>query len=197
MSSQDDADDFAPNTTPGYKPTAAKSVDEYAKMDANDESLARWKASLGITGEGGGDPTKRKVEVLTLELTSPSLPAGRTISVDLNNPNQLAEMKDSPIQVKEGAEYSCHIKFKVNHSLVTGLRYIQVVKRGMVKVDKVDAMLGSYGYQADVRTASVVQDEFPSGMLARGTYNVKSRVTDIDGEVWAEWEWLFKIGKEW
>lgn len=95
-------------------------------MDANDESLARWKASLGITGEGGGDPTKRKVcplsyllgsaslrvfvpkvEVLTLELTSPSLPAGRTISVDLNNPNQLAQMKDSPIQVKEGAEYRC------------------------------------------------------------------------------------------
>lgn len=97
-------------------------------MDANDESLARWKASLGITGEGGGDPTKRKVrplshllrsaslrvyvpkvEVLTLELTSPSLPAGRTISVDLNNPNQLAEMKDSPIQVKEGAEYRCAV----------------------------------------------------------------------------------------
>lgn len=56
---------------------------------------------------------------------------------------------------------------------------------GKYVVDKVDAMLGSYGYQADVRTASVVQDEFPSGMLARGTYNVKSRVTDIDGEVWA------------
>lgn len=32
----------------GYKPTAAKSVDEYANMDAEDESLARWKASLGI-----------------------------------------------------------------------------------------------------------------------------------------------------
>lgn len=48
----------------GYKPTAAKTVDEYAKLDANDESLARWKASLGITGEGGGDPTKRKVCVL-------------------------------------------------------------------------------------------------------------------------------------
>ena len=30
-----------------------KSVDEYAQMDANDESLNRWKASLGITG--GGD----------------------------------------------------------------------------------------------------------------------------------------------
>ena len=32
----------------GYTPTAAKSVDEYAKLDAEDESLARWKASLGI-----------------------------------------------------------------------------------------------------------------------------------------------------
>lgn len=32
----------------GYKPSAAKSADEYAQLDANDESLARWKASLGI-----------------------------------------------------------------------------------------------------------------------------------------------------
>ena len=40
--------DNANNRVAGYKPTAAKSVDEYAKMDAEDESLARWKASLGI-----------------------------------------------------------------------------------------------------------------------------------------------------
>ena len=33
--------------------TAAKTVDEYAKLDANDESLARWKASLGIGASGG------------------------------------------------------------------------------------------------------------------------------------------------
>jgi hypothetical protein len=33
---------------PGYKPSAAKSADEYARLDAEDESLARWKASLGI-----------------------------------------------------------------------------------------------------------------------------------------------------
>ena len=33
---------------PGYKVAAAKSADEYAQLDANDESLNRWKASLGI-----------------------------------------------------------------------------------------------------------------------------------------------------
>lgn len=74
--------------------------------------------------------------------------------------------------VKGASPKCCHS----NENLIAGLQCV---------VDKVDAMLGSYGYQADVRTASVVQDEFPSGMLARGTYNVKSRVTDIDGEVWA------------
>jgi hypothetical protein len=32
----------------GHKPAGGKSVDEYQKLDAVDESLARWKASLGI-----------------------------------------------------------------------------------------------------------------------------------------------------
>jgi Rho GDP-dissociation inhibitor len=116
----------------GYNPTAAKSIDEYAKLDANDESLARWKASLGITGDApAGDPSKPKVWVyimllcaycfgilneslvlsplkLTLErleLTSPTLPAGKTISVDVSSEAACAKLKENPIRVKEGAEY--------------------------------------------------------------------------------------------
>jgi len=197
--STEEADDFAPNTTPGYKPSAAKSLDEYKKLDANDESLARWKASLGITdgAAASGDTSGPKVTILSLELSSPSLPAGRKISVDITNAAQLRQLKDTPIQVKEGAEYNVHITFKVNHSFVTGARYIQVVKRAGLKVEKVDVMLGSYGAQAAPRQVSVVHDDFPSGMMARGTYTVKSRVTDFDGAIFAEWEWLFKIGKEW
>ncbi|KAI0068922.1 E set domain-containing protein [Artomyces pyxidatus] len=192
----DEADDFATNTTPGYKPSAVKSLDEYKQLDANDESLARWKASLGITGDAApGDTSKPKITVLSLELVSPTLPTGKPIKVDIQNTAQLRALKETPIQVKEGADV--FITFTVNHSIVTGARYIQVVKRGGIKVEKVDAMLGSYGVQAEPRRVSVVQDEFPSGMLARGTYSVKSRVTDFDGGIFAEWEWLFKIGKEW
>jgi RHO protein GDP dissociation inhibitor len=60
----EDAEDFAAINTPGgypfsylphysdpyvgYKPAAGKSVDEYRNLDAGDESLARWKASLGL-----------------------------------------------------------------------------------------------------------------------------------------------------
>ena len=46
----------------GYKPSAAKSADEYAKLDAEDESLSRWKQSLGIVpGVETGDKSGPKV----------------------------------------------------------------------------------------------------------------------------------------
>jgi hypothetical protein len=48
----------------GYKPTAAKTTDEYAKLDAEDESLARWKASLGIVPGAGGDTNGPKAREL-------------------------------------------------------------------------------------------------------------------------------------
>jgi hypothetical protein len=44
----------------GYKVGAAKSADEYANLDAEDESLARWKASLGIVPGAAGAATGPK-----------------------------------------------------------------------------------------------------------------------------------------
>jgi hypothetical protein len=45
----------------GYKPAAGKSVDEYRDLDAKDESLARWKASLGLDAASSGDASQPKV----------------------------------------------------------------------------------------------------------------------------------------
>lgn len=41
--------------------TSLQSPEEYAQMDANDESLARWKASLGIGATPAGDASGPKV----------------------------------------------------------------------------------------------------------------------------------------
>lgn len=86
------------------------------------------------------------------------------------------------------------------------MRYIQVVKRAGVKgrfygiviiavclylslaVDKLEQMLGSYGPSptGEPYIKNFEPEESPSGMLARsGSYNVKSRVIDDDGEVYA------------
>ena len=48
-------------TVTGYKPAAGKSVDEYRNLDAGDESLARWKASLGLDAASSGDTSGPKV----------------------------------------------------------------------------------------------------------------------------------------
>ncbi|KAF8897395.1 immunoglobulin E-set [Infundibulicybe gibba] len=200
MSNNDDQDDLKPSATPGYKPTAVKSTDEYAQLDANDESLARWKASLGIVPGAPADTTGPKVTVLTLELDSPTLPSGKKIAFDLSDTTRLADTKKNPIIIKEGVEYNVRITFKVNHSIISGVRYIQLVKRAGVKVDKLEQMLGSYGPSPNNEpyTKNFEPEESPSGLLARsGSYNVRSRVIDDDGEVYADWEWSFKLAKEW
>lgn len=46
-----------------------------------------------------------QVTVLTLELDSPTLPAGRKIVFDLKDTAALLETKKNPIIIKEGVEY--------------------------------------------------------------------------------------------
>ena len=46
-----------------------------------------------------------QVTVLSMELASPTLPPGKTIALDLQNPTALADAKKVPITIKEGVEY--------------------------------------------------------------------------------------------
>lgn len=144
-----------------------------------------------------------QVTVLALELTSSKLPSGKDISIDVGDKEALANLKKNPIIIKEGVEYNVRIKFQVNHSIISGMRYIQVVKKAGIKVDKLEEMLGSYGpsptgkHRVTVRALQTLvvgspyvkdfgSEEAPSGVLARsGTYTVRSRVVDDDGEVYA------------
>ncbi|KAF9038931.1 E set domain-containing protein [Hymenopellis radicata] len=175
-------------TRHGYKSTAAKT--------AEDKSLARRKASLGIVPRAGRNTNAPKVTVLTLELVSPTLPAGRKIVFDLKDIAKLT--KKNPIVIKEGVQYNVRITFKVNHSTTSGVRYSQVVTRAGVKVDSRDQMLGSYGPHPKPYIKNFGPEEAPSGMVVRsGTYDVKSRIVDADGKIYADWEWHFKVGKEW
>lgn len=65
-------------------------------------------------------------------------------------------------------------------------------------VDKLESMIGSYGPSPDPVTKRFVSEEAPSGMLARsGSYAVRSRVIDDDKNVYVDFEWTFKLAKEW
>ncbi|KAJ3550976.1 hypothetical protein NM688_g4956 [Phlebia brevispora] len=189
-------DDLAPTQTPGYKPGAEKTIEELARLDAEDESLARWKASLGIVPGATGDGNGPKLTVLSLELRSPTMPEGMKLSMDVTNPQASDILKKNPFNIKEGVNYNVRINFRVNHGIVSGLRYIQVVKRAGVRVDKMEQMIGSF--RVGEAKQDFPEEESPSGMIARsGSYSVRSRVVDDDGQVYADWEWVFKLTKEW
>ncbi|GAA5857881.1 hypothetical protein JCM5296_001777 [Sporobolomyces johnsonii] len=193
-SSINDAD-LAPTETAGYKIGEKKTLQEYAELDKDDESLQKWKASLGI-GAAAGTAEGPNVSMISLSLVSATRPT--PIVLDLTKPESLKALKKDPIVIKEGAEYAVELKFLVNNTIVPGLKYIQAVKRAGIVVDKLESMIGSYGPSTDPVVKRFVTEEAPSGMLARsGSYNVRSRVIDDDKNIYCDFEWTFSLKKEW
>ncbi|KAI7899382.1 uncharacterized protein BX663DRAFT_532872 [Cokeromyces recurvatus] len=164
-------DDLLPTQTTGYKPGEKKSLQEYQKLDAQDESLNKWKESLGLNKaaiQSGpvDDPRRVVVEYIALEVE------GRPdVRVDLSTPFQ--------------------------HDVVSGLKYLQVVKRKGVRVDKTEEMIGSYGPSAEPYEKKFQMEEAPSGFFVRDHYEAKSKFVDDDGVTHMEWTWSFDIKKDW
>ncbi|CDH51697.1 rho-gdp dissociation inhibitor [Lichtheimia corymbifera JMRC:FSU:9682] len=196
MTDHHEDDDFAPTQTAGYKPGEKKTMEEYQNLDAQDESLNKWKESLGLkAGASVGpsdDPRNVVVEYIALEVE------GREdVRVDLSTADAIEKAKSAPFTIKEGVEYRMKVKFRVQHEVVSGLKYLQVVKRKGVRVDKTEEMIGSYGPATDAYEKKFQLEEAPSGLLARGHYDAKSKFVDDDGVVHVEWNWSFDIKKDW
>ncbi|ORY85594.1 rho-gdp dissociation inhibitor [Protomyces lactucae-debilis] len=194
-----DQDDFAGTVSSQYKPQGpSKTIEEYAQLDANDESLNKWKASLGITSTttpiilDPSTPAKVLIDSISLHV------AGRPdITVPLKDAAAIKKLKETPFIVKEGVVYSLTIRFRVQRDVVSGLKYLQVVKRSGIKLDSVEEMLGSYGPAEQIYAKRLAEEEAPSGMLGRGRYDCRSRFVDDDGHVHLDFDWSVKIEKEW
>ncbi|RYP90676.1 hypothetical protein DL770_003214 [Monosporascus sp. CRB-9-2] len=168
-------------------------------LDENDESLQRYKQSLGL---GGGkdlsDPNDPRVCIIqSLTMESP----GRDpVTIDLSKPGSEQTLKDKPFKIKEGSKFTMVATFKVQHEILSGLQYVQVVKRKGLKVGKDSEMLGSYAPNTDKQplyTKRFQEEDAPSGMLARGHYNAVSSFVDDDKKTHLQFEWSFDISKDW
>ena len=67
----------------------------------------------------------------------------------------------------------------------------------LLTVDKSDYMVGSYGPRPAEYDFLTTIEEAPKGMMARGTYVIKSRFTDDDKHDHLCWEWNLNIKKDW
>jgi len=179
--------------TEGYKKPKEATLEQMKNMDANDESLNKWKASLLKSPAGpANDPRRVVIIKMTLEAQ------GRDdISIQLDTPAAVETARSKVFTIKEGCDYRLKVTFRVQHEIVTGLKYAHVVKRMGVKVDKSNEMIGSYGPNVEPYEKKFPMEQAPSGMMARGKYDVVSRFMDDDNNVYLEWSWAFEIKKEW
>ncbi|XP_023121176.1 rho GDP-dissociation inhibitor 1 [Amphiprion ocellaris] len=178
-----------------YKPPAQKSLQEIQELDKDDESLRKYKeALLGNASAVTADPSVPNVQVTRMTLLCETAP--QPLVLDLQG--DLENFKKNPFVLKEGVEYRIKINFKVNKEIVSGLKYSQQSFRKGVKVDKSDYMVGSYGPRPNEEYEFLTtMEESPKGMLARGTYNIKSKFTDDDKHDHLSWEWSLTIKKDW
>lgn len=56
---------------------------------------------------------------------------------------------------------------------------------------------GSRAPSSDLQKYISESEQAPSGVLSRGSFLVKSKLTDDDKNIYAEWEWNLVIAKDW
>ncbi|KAM8844019.1 rho GDP-dissociation inhibitor 1 [Spinachia spinachia] len=176
-----------------YKPPAQKSLQEIQQLDEQDESLRKYKEALLGKVATVADPSVPNVQVVRMTLVCDSAPQPLVLNLQ-----DLDHLRKNPFVMKEGIEYRIKITFKVNKDIVSGLKYTQQTFRKGIKLDKSDYMVGSYGPKADEEYEFLTTvEESPKGLLARGTYNIKSKFTDDDEHDHLSWEWSLTIKKDW
>ncbi|GAB7362745.1 hypothetical protein MBLNU230_g3051t1 [Neophaeotheca triangularis] len=192
------ADELEPEQTEGFKVGEKKTIDEYQQLDAQDESLKKWKESLGLgTGTPIGDPNdSRKVIILSLGL---EVEGREDIVIDLTAPDSLETLNKKPFTIKEGATFRMKARFRVQHQILSGLKYVQVVSRMGMK-NKMQEMIGSYSPNTTDKPEyekKFESETAPSGMVGRGHYEAVSKFVDDDNQTHLQFKWSFDIKKEW
>ena len=192
---QDVAKEFSNEDNPDssdYKVPKKVDLDTIVNTDKDDEALIKYKETLlggfkDVVDEGGPNVILKAMHFNPVDR--------EPISLDLTK-TDMQTLKKTSILVKEGCRYKIQIDFKVQRDIVSGLRYRQSSYRKGIRVENSSIMMGSYGPK-NLHVFSTQEDSAPSGIIARGSYNVKSKFIDDDGNTVLEWEWVFEIKKEW
>lgn len=158
---------------------------------------------LGLTDDATAYPVKagdkRKVVIVEMSLQFPDQPNLDPIVINLEDAQgNTIEGKEIKFIIKEKSIYQFQIKFRVQHEIITGLKYLHLVKKAGIRVDKVEEPLGSYAPNTKdkpyyERVFSEV--EAPSGMFARGSYSAMTKFIDDDSNVHLSFPWSFTISK--
>ncbi|NWV24999.1 GDIR3 inhibitor, partial [Origma solitaria] len=162
-----------------YKTPEKKSLQEIQELDPGDESLRKYKQALLGAIPAAVDASVPNVQVTRLTLMCEQAPG--PITMDLTG--DLEELRGRAFVLKEGVDYRVKVSFKVRPQCMVSCAHWL----GM-------ALLPSHHREYEVVTPA---EEAPRGWLARGSYRVRSLVTDDDKTEHLSWEWGLCIKKAW
>ncbi|MFD5437844.1 hypothetical protein ACFWJ4_37550 [Kitasatospora sp. NPDC127067] len=123
-----------------------------------------------------------------------------SVVLDLSTEEARKLAADTPLALKEGANYRVKLTFRVAGDIVSGLQYTAQTYRKGLRVQKDRQMLGSFGPQTQPHEVSVPRhgwEEVPSGALSRGAYTGKGGFADDGGTELGSWDWAFEIKTDW
>jgi len=198
MSKKEEATEQNEDDQPdNYKVSKKVSVGELMNLDKGDESLQKYKQSLGL-GTSGYSPSDdpRKVVITEMRIIIEGRP---DIIYKLDDKKAVEELKSKPFTLKAGCNYKLQLSFRIQHDLVTGLKYVNTFQKMIFKT-KENLMIGSFAPQKESYTFQFPRigwSEAPSGLGTGGKYSAKSQFIDDDKQEHLSFDWSFEIHSDW
>ncbi len=181
---------------------AASTIEEILAKDTEDESLRKYKESLlgsAISGNTGDKSDPRRVIVDEFIVMFSPEEQRSNLVFRLDTKEGIEEMNKKGITLKENAKYKFMIKFRVQHDILHGLKFVNTVSR-MLLSDTDELMIGSYPPSSNVHVFEFPRFDYetaPSGMMYRGKYSCKSTFIDQDNNKHLEFKYNLHIQDKW
>ena len=99
--------------------------------------------------------------------------------------------------MKQSTPFHMRITFKVHNDIVYGMKFCNIVKKMGIVAEKSEQVIGSFAPTTDPHVFDLEEDETPEGWFKRGDYNGKALLADADGNIHWQFEYPFKITKDW
>jgi Rho GDP-dissociation inhibitor len=160
-------------------------------LDPEDNVLRRWKESIGIIEYKPADDP-RHVVVFQLALQVEGRP---DIVFDFSTPENIERAKNTVVVLKEGVTYHPKVKFRIQHTSVFQLKYVQVTSR--IFSSTTEKMIGGYSSSEKILEIVLPSEEAPNGLFACGHYDITSKFVGDDNFVHLEWNWKLEVKEDW
>ena len=179
-------------------PKKPKSVQDFLDRKDEDESVRKWKeALLGDAAKGDMSLASPKDDprLVIPQKFSVIVQDGPTFTYNLQDKDQLADLKKNGYKLKEGQTFHYQVEFLLHHEIVLGLKLKTKTKKSIITSQSAEFEIGSY----PPTVAPIVKDldecEVPKGNTARGTYKVIAEFEDDMKRSHFKFEMKFSIEK--